>query len=147
MALRTFTYRAQIEPGDETGFVVSFRDIPEAITEGATREEAVGMAADALGLALLVYAREGRPFPIPRAKAPELTKVTVEPEVAAKLALLEAFEPSGLTKTELGRRLGKDEKEVRRILDPMHNTKLSAMKAALAILGQRLVVGFEELAA
>jgi hypothetical protein len=29
----------------------------------------------------------------------------------------------------------------------MHNTKLSAMKAALAILGQRLVVGFEELAA
>jgi antitoxin HicB len=52
-----------------------------------------------------------------------------------------------MTKTELARRLGKDEKEVRRILDPMHPTKLTAMKEALAALGRRLVVGVEEMAA
>ena len=52
-----------------------------------------------------------------------------------------------MTKAELARRLGKDEKEVRRILDPMHPTKLAAMTEALAALGRRLVVGVEDAAA
>ena len=85
--LQTFRYPALIEPGDESGFVVSFPDVPEAITEGDTREEAIAMGADALGLALLVYAREGRPLPKPRAKGDGLTPMTVDPDVAAKLAL------------------------------------------------------------
>jgi hypothetical protein len=33
------------------------------------------------------------------------------------------------------------------MLDPMHPTKLGAMKEALAVLGRRLVVGVEEMAA
>ena len=145
--MHTFRYRALIEPGDEAGFVVSFPDVPEAITQGATRAEALDMAADALGLALLVYARERRPLPKDRAKGGELASVAVEPEVAAKLALLGAFTQSGMTKVELGRRLQKDEKEIRRMLDPMHPTKLGPLNEALAVLGRRLVVGVEEMAA
>jgi antitoxin HicB len=142
--MHTFHYRALIEPGDDPGFVVSFPDVPEAITQGATRAEALDMAADALGLALLVYAREGRSLPKDRAKGRELASVAVEPEVAA---LLGAFTQSGMTKVELGRRLQKDEKEIRRMLDPMHPTKLGPLKEALAVLGRRLVVGVEEIAA
>jgi antitoxin HicB len=145
--LQTFRYCAAIEPGDEAGFVVGFPDVPEAITQGATREEAIEMASDALGLALLVYAREGRALPKPRARGGGLTPVAVVPEVAAKLALLDAFARSGVTKVELGRRLKKDEKEIRRMLDPMHRTKLSPMNEALAVFGRRLVVGVEEIAA
>jgi len=145
--MHTFHYRALIEPGHDPGFVVSFPDVPEAITQGATRGEALDMAADALGLALLVYARERRPLPKDRAKGSGLASVAVEPEVAAKLALLGAFTQSGMTKVELGRRLQKDEKEIRRMLDPMHPTKLGPLKEALAVLGQRLVVGVEEIAA
>jgi antitoxin HicB len=39
---------------DETdgGFVVTFPDIPEAITQGETREEALAMAQEALEAAL-----------------------------------------------------------------------------------------------
>jgi antitoxin HicB len=44
----------------------------------------------------------------------------------------------------LARRLRKDEKEIRRILDPRHPTKLPALIAALRALGKRLVVGIEE---
>jgi hypothetical protein len=46
--------------------------------------------------------------------------------------------------TEWARRIGKDEKEVRRILDPKHPTKLPAVTAALRALGKRLVVGVME---
>ena len=44
------------------------------------------------------------------------------------------------------RRLGKDEKEVRRILDPRHATKLASLTQALRVLGKRLVVGVEKAA-
>ena len=49
--------------------------------------------------------------------------------------------------TELARRLGCDEKEVRRMLDPRHPTKLPRIQAALEALGKRLVVSMEEEAA
>jgi len=50
---RTFVFAAVIEPGDEGGFVVSFPDVPEAITQAESRDEARTMAEEALGLALL----------------------------------------------------------------------------------------------
>ncbi len=64
-------------------------------------------------------------------------------ETAAKLALIEAVREAGISKSELARRLGKDEKQARRILDPMHPTKLVTLIAALRALGQRLVIGVE----
>jgi antitoxin HicB len=71
-------------------------------------------------------------------------EIAVAPDVAAKLAVLEAFRDAGISKSELARRIGKDEKEVRRILDPRHPTKLPALTAALRALGKRLVVGVME---
>lgn len=70
----------------------------------------------------------------------------VAPDVAAKLALLEAFAAAGIGKSEFGRRMGKDEKEVRRILDPKHPTKLPAMVEALRALGKRIVISIEKAA-
>ena len=144
--MRTFAYPALFEPGDEAGVVVvSFPDIPEAITEGDGRADAQHMAADALGTALLAYVRAGRPLPRPRRSATGLEAVAVEPEVAAKLAVLLAFAEAGISQRDFGRRLGKDEREVRRILDPMHRTKIGTLDAALRALGRRLVVGVETL--
>ena len=72
-----------------------------------------------------------------------MIRVAVEPEVAAKIAVLEAFKSSGISKSELGRRLRKDEKEVRRILDPRHGTKLATLTEVLRELGQQLVIGVQ----
>jgi hypothetical protein len=72
-------------------------------------------------------------------------KVTVSAEAAAKLAVLEAFAASSMSKSELARRLGVRETEARRILDPMHATKLPRLQEALVIFGKRLVVGVEEI--
>jgi antitoxin HicB len=138
--VRTYAYRAVFEPGDESGLVVSFPDVPEAITQGEDRRDAIAQAEEALGLALLSYAQRGLPLPEGRAGARGLIEIAVAPDVAAKLAMLEAFAEAGVSKSELARRLGKDEKEVRRILDPFHPTKLGALIAALAALGRQLRV-------
>jgi antitoxin HicB len=143
--LRTYTYRALIEPGARKGVVVvTFPDVPEAITEGHEEVRALKEAEDALGVALLSYLMRGLPLPNPRARSRRA--ITVAADVAAKLAVLEAFGASGISKSELARRLGVSENEARRILDPMHATKLPRLAEALAVLGKRLVVGVEEAA-
>jgi antitoxin HicB len=144
--MKTFAYLAKFEPGDRKGIVVSFPDVPEAITQGRDMADARAMAEEALGLALLTYPERGLALPLARTRGRDLIAIAVMPQVAAKLAVLEAFQKSGMRKSELARRLGKDEKEIRRILDPRHDTKLPALTAALGALGHRLVVGVEKAA-
>jgi antitoxin HicB len=144
--MRAYAYRAKFERGARGGIVVSFPDVPEAITQGRDVEDARDMAEEALGLALLTYLQREKPLPRPRAKGRSLVEVAVAPDIAAKLAVLEAFRDSGVSKADLARRIGKDEKEIRRILDPKHPTKLPALTAALRALGKRLVVGVAEAA-
>jgi len=145
--MRTFVFHAAIEPGDRRGFVVSFPDVPEAITEGTDMADARTMAEEALGLALLSYPARNRPLPKARARGRDLEPIAVAPAVAAKLAVLDAFREAKITKAELARRLGKDEKEVRRILDVRHPTKLDTLTEALRALGKRLIVAVDAAAA
>ncbi len=143
--MRSYAYRALFELGDRRGnIVVTFPDVPEAVTQGRGNADARVMAEEALGLVLLTYLERGKPLPKPRARGRGLVDIAVAPDVAAKLAVLESFAAAGITKTELARRIGKNEKEVRRILDPKHPTKLPALTAALRALGKRLVVGVME---
>jgi antitoxin HicB len=144
-SMKAYAYRALFEPGDRRGnIVVTFPDVPEIITQGRGEADALAMAEEALGLALLSYLESGEALPKARAKGRRLVDVAVAPDVAAKLAVLEAFAAAGISKSELARRIGKDEKEVRRILDAKHPTKLPALTAALRALGKRLVVGVME---
>lgn len=139
--MKFYSYAANFEPADEDGvFVVTFDDVPEAITQGDDMRDARESAADALGVALLTYIELGQPLPEAKARGP---MITPDPDVAAKIAVIETFRESGMTRTELARQLAKDEKEVRRILDPNHRTKIQALTDALAVMGKRLVIGLE----
>ena len=142
--MKGFVFHAAFEPGDKKGIVVSFPDVPEAITQGKNEADAYGMAEEALGMALLSYVVRGLPLPKPKARGG--VPVAVAADVAAKLAVLQAFGEAGISKAELGRRLGKDEKEVRRILDPRHPTKLPTLTEALRALGKRLIIAVEKAA-
>ncbi len=143
--MRTFyAFPAVFEPGDDPGnVVVTFPDVPEAITQGAGEADARAMAADALGVALLGILHAKRPLPRPSKPAKGQPMVHVAPDLAAKLAVLEAFRDAGITQGELAGRLDIGLKEVRRILDPDHPSKLPTLVAALTALGRRLVVGVE----
>jgi len=141
--VRAFIYLARFERGEHHGIVVSFPDVPEAITQGDDEADAYTQAEEALGLALLTYPARGLPLPHARKRGAGLVPVAVDPEVAAKLAVIEAVRTAGISKSEFARRIGKDEKEARRILDPRHPTKLTTLAAALRKLGQRLVIAVE----
>jgi antitoxin HicB len=139
--MKTYVYRALFEPGEERGVVASFPDLPEAITQGDDEADARAMAEEVLGLTLLSYVEAGRRLPEPKARGRDLVAVSVDPVVAAKLAVIEAFRASGMTQAAFAGRLAKDAREIRRILDPNHPTKLPALDAALKALGRRLVMG------
>lgn len=144
--MQSFVFNAVFEAGDKRGIVVSFPDVPEAITQGADVSEARTMAEEALGMALLSYLVRGLPLPKAKARGRGMEPIAIAPDVVAKLAVLEAFAESGISKTELARRLRKDEKEVRRILDPRHPTKLPTLTEALRVFGRQLVVGVKKAA-
>jgi predicted RNase H-like HicB family nuclease len=55
-------YPAAFTPDPDGGFTITFRDVPEAITEGDTREEVL-RAEDALESALAMYVAAKEPLP------------------------------------------------------------------------------------
>jgi antitoxin HicB len=91
--MRTLVYAARFEPGDEGSVVVSFPDVPEAITQGDDQADAMKQAQEALGLALLTYPKRGLPIPDAKSRGGGLLRIAVEPEVAAKIAALQPINP------------------------------------------------------
>ncbi|MDR0440879.1 MAG: type II toxin-antitoxin system HicB family antitoxin [Candidatus Accumulibacter sp.] len=61
--MRSFTYPVHLEPSHKGGFVVTFRDVPEAIARGNTLQEAPGEAADALDEILQGRIEDGEDVP------------------------------------------------------------------------------------
>ncbi|MEI9967329.1 MAG: type II toxin-antitoxin system HicB family antitoxin [Terracidiphilus sp.] len=59
-------FPAKFARSKEGGFVVTFPDIPEAITQGDNVDDAMHHAADALESALDFYFEEGRRVPMRR---------------------------------------------------------------------------------
>jgi antitoxin HicB len=145
--VRTFVYPAKFEGGDKPGvLVITFRDIPEAITQGNGGKDALWQAADCLEEAIAGRIADGREIPKGSRGARGERLIPVPAPMAAKAALYLAMGEAGMTNVQLARRLGCDEKEVRRMLDPRHPTKLPRIKEALDVFGKRLVVSVEEAA-
>jgi antitoxin HicB len=139
-----YAYPGILEARPEGGFTVTFEGLPGA-TQGETQAEALREAEDLLVTALSFCIGDGRPLPRP-APAEGRPLVVVGPLAAAKLALHEAMLEQGVGNVELARRLGLDEKAVRRLRDPLHRSHIGAVEAALRALGRRLVVDVLELA-
>lgn len=140
-----FTYQAQLEPDPSGGFLATFSDVPEAIAGGATQAETLAEAAQALYQGLLSYSERG--MRLPAAKAHTGYPVHLPARQAVKLAVLDSFVESGMSKSELARRIGRGETEARRILDPDHGTKLALLEEALAAMGKQLSIGLAPLEA
>ena len=134
-----YAYPVDIELDEEGRHVVRFPDIPGAVTDGATREEALDEAADCLDMALATRMHEGEDIPAasPAAGRP---RIAVELTTAAKVALCERMREIDIKNVELARRLKVNERVVRRMLDPLHKTKTECLLRALHVLGVRLEV-------
>lgn len=82
-----YAYPCVLTPEEGGGFSVSFPDVPEALTCGEDRAEALAMAEDALAAALGACVQCREEIPAPSAAAPGQELVGVPPVAAAKLAL------------------------------------------------------------
>lgn len=130
---------ADLQWQEDGSILVSFPDIPEALTEGATKAEALTQARDCLIAALGGYVEERRAIPEPspvRGRA----MVTLPVLVAAKIALYGAMRSQGVGNTALAARLGVSEGAVRRLVDLDHRSHIGQVETALHSLGQRLTV-------
>jgi antitoxin HicB len=135
-----YAYPVRFTPDEDGVYVASARDVPEALTDGATIKEAFQEMSDALGGALAGYVQMGWPIPVPSPPRPREHIVPVAPLVAAKLALRSAMRVQGVSNVELARRLGVSEGVVRRLVNPDHASRIDGVIDALAALGQCLII-------
>ncbi len=141
--MERFEHAVRLAPAEEGGFVVSCRDLPQLLTQGDDLAHALREAADAMDEVFAAYMRGGLALPAPsRARKGEYL-VSPPAETMAKAALYVAMREAGISKVQLAKRLGIDEKEVRRLLDPHYGSKLPRIAEAIGALGRRLVIGLE----
>ncbi|EXJ15094.1 type II toxin-antitoxin system HicB family antitoxin [Imhoffiella purpurea] len=134
-----FDFPVTLEAQPEGGFVATFPDVPEAITQGEDEDEALLYAVDALETALTFYLEARRPLPVPSAAD---GRPTVRPSAleCAKLGVYQAMTEQGIRKAELARRLGWHMPQVDRLLDLKHASRLDQIEAAARVLGRTLEV-------
>jgi antitoxin HicB len=135
-------YAAKLTPGrpEEGGYTVTFRDVPEAITDGATLEEALQYAGEALELALEHYLDERRAAPTPTAKRKGERLIALPASLSLKIALLNEMILQGVRPIELARRLKTSKQEVNRLTTLSHATKVDRIAEALHALGKELMI-------
>ncbi len=135
-----FIFPVKLETDGDGRFIATFPDLPFGVTDGTTQEEVLCEAADALDEVVAGLINAGEAIPVPSAKKRGQYMVPLSAQMAAKVALYSARRAAGISNVALAKQMGCDEKEVRRMLDPHHPTKLPRIEAALQALGQRLIM-------
>jgi antitoxin HicB len=133
-------YPALFTLAAEGGFVVTFRDLPEAITQGDTEHEAMEMAEDVLYSTMELYLDDKRPVPLPsKAKSGEKF-VFLPPSAWAKVLLLNEMIAQKVTASELARRLHTRPQDINRVINLEHVTKIDMLDKAFQALGKHLEI-------
>lgn len=126
---------------DENGTIIAQAvDVPGALTVGKDEADAVVQAADALITLFAYFMSAGEPISRPSRPKRGQACAVLPPQVVAKLAIYHAMREAGLNQVALAERLGCDPRQVRRLLDLDHRSRLDQLEAALAALGKRLVL-------
>jgi antitoxin HicB len=133
-------YPVRLKAAEEGGYIVTFPDIPEAITQGENIEDALRHAADALETALEFYFDARRPVPAPSKPKRGQRVVELPVSVAAKILLLNEMVRQKVRPAELARRIGTTPQEVNRLTNIRHSTRIDGVDSALRALGKRLIV-------
>ena len=134
-----FAYPVTLTKQKEGGYLVRFPDLPEAITQGETIENALNEAVDCMEEAIAHRISKKLSIPTPSQRK-RCHYVALTTTFAAKTALYLAMQEKKLSNTSLAKKLDCDEKEIRRLLDPHYHSKLPRIEEALHTLGKKLEV-------
>ena len=137
MANVAFGYPYRLSRQENGWWLVRFPNVPEALTEGETKQEAFESAKDCLIAALEGYVKAGRPIPRPPFKG---ERVVLPSLVTAKLAVYENMRKQGWTRSRLANELRMPENSVRRLLDLRHSSHMWVIDEALAKMNAELSI-------
>jgi antitoxin HicB len=133
-------YPANFEAAEEGGFIVTFPDFPEAITQGDSIEDALIHAADVLESVLDYYIEDGLPIPAPSKPKRGQHLIELPASYAAKVLLLNEMATQKVRPAELARRLNVTPQEVTRLIDLRHTSRIDGIAAALKALGKTMEI-------
>lgn len=122
------------------GYVATFPDIPEAITQGETIDEALAMAHEALEAALEFYFDDNRAVPMPSRQKRGQYAVDLSASMSAKVLLLNVMVTQKVRPAELARRLRTTPQEINRLTNLKHTTRIDGIDAALRAMGHHLEI-------
>ena len=139
-------YPAILTKDTNDTLLVTFPDVPEAVTFGADETEALARASDALETAFMAYIEDRRPIPDASPMSAGQRSITLPVLSEAKIALYRAMIAGRIRKTQLARRLGIHPPQVDRLLDLSHSSKIEQIEAALLAAGKRLTIDIRDAA-
>lgn len=126
---------------DENTFMVTFPDIPEAITCGHDWDESVFMANDVLPFVIeKIYFEDGLIVPMPSPIQEGQVAIALDETASMKVMLHNEMVAQRVIKAELARRMNMAPQHIKRLLNPKVPTKLTTLSEAFAALGKRLEV-------
>lgn len=131
-------YPINLKADSNGQILVTFPDVPEAVTAADTEDEALQMAADSLETALDFYFEDRRPVPLPSRVRRGQKSVALPALATAKVLLHNEMLSQNVKKAELARRLHIAPPNIERIFNLKHNTKIETIEAALGVLGKHL---------
>lgn len=140
------SYECIAKKQEDSRFLVTFPDFEEAITEGASLEEALFNAEEVLTLTLEGRIEEGIDIPLQRQEKPNSeTSYRIYPSPRVQSALLVRFIRSHKSISELARSLETSWSSISRLEDPNHWSSLRQLNRVAEIFGSRLVLSFESI--
>lgn len=132
------TYGAKIEPDGE-GFLVTFRDIENAFTYGATFEEAIFNAQEVLDLMLLDRLEKNDEIEQPSTIKNGEVAIAVSPEVAAPALLHIMRALSNRSMSDVARSMGVSYQSYQR-MESGKNLTMRSLKRAASALGSTVEI-------
>ena len=126
------TYGAQIIP-DGDGFLVTFRDIENAFTEGSSYEEAIFNAQEVLDLMLLDRLEKDDEIPLPSLFQQDEVAISASPEVTAPALLHIIRTINHRSMADVARAMGVSYQSYQRMESGKNLTMKSLKKAASAL--------------
>ncbi len=139
-----FDYPINLVPDPDGGYVVTLVDFEEGVTQGETETDALAQAEDLLDEVVACRMHDNQDVP-PASTAMGRPVVSLSPRTTIKVSIYRAMRNAGMSKAELGRRLGWHMPQVMRLFDVRHETQLDQLEAALAVFGWRMRVTIQEM--
>ena len=117
---------------------MTFPDLPEAITYGETKEEAIDLAYDCLVTALDFYFDDMRAVPEPSKVKDEQYAVMLPASVTVKVKLLNEMTKQRIKQADLARLMNLSPTQVNRMVNLHRATKVDTLDRAFKALGKTL---------